>query len=352
MSAPLDARVLEIGSFPVIAASFPAETSYVHLGPAGDAPRGAAFTLTLARWPALLRLLREKRFDLVVVNPTRLAPWSPGYIGRAIFSRDMLRGEPKWPRALGQLAPLLARAAPLAVLDFEDTPLLFAHHRALLRASRLYFKRELPADRWRLATGLAPTGIPSERARRVPAALAALDRLRPLPLGLPSTDRLALVPAPLPKTADVFFAGAIHGRSTQRPRALAELRAMPGLRLDIPNTPLPPAAFMARMAAAHLVLSPEGLGWDCFRHYEAPAAWSVPVMNFPPIERAQPLRHGEHCILHDVTQGALAAAVQGALADPARLARMAAAARAHVALHHTPAAIARYVVRTALTGCS
>ena len=97
------------------------------------------------------------------------------------------------------------------------------------------------------------------------------------------------------------------------------------------------------LAEARLVWSPEGLGWDCFRHYEAAAAWSVPLINTPPIERHAPLEDGKHCFLYDVS-GGMAPRIREALADPARLERMAAEARAHVLATATPKAICRYVV--------
>jgi glycosyltransferase involved in cell wall biosynthesis len=121
-----------------------------------------------------------------------------------------------------------------------------------------------------------------------------------------------------------------------------------GLVLDAPETPLPRAEFYERCARAWLVWSPEGLGWDCFRHYEAAAAGSVPLINQPTIERHQPLIGGEHAVYYDPEPGGLTRAVRAALADRPTLARIAAAGQAHVLEHHTPEAIARHIVRTAL----
>jgi hypothetical protein len=59
------------------------------------------------------------------------------------------------------------------------------------------------------------------------------------------------------------------------------------------------------------------------------------------------LADGEHALYYDVEPGGLARAVRAALADKPALARIAAAARAHVMAHHTPQALARHVVETA-----
>jgi hypothetical protein len=121
-----------------------------------------------------------------------------------------------------------------------------------------------------------------------------------------------------------------------------------GVRVDIPDELLPRSEFYARCARSWLVWSPEGYGWQCFRHYEAPGCGSVPVINQPTIERSRPLRHGEHAIFYDVEAGGLTRAIVTALADKAWLADMARAGRAHVLACHTPRAIAEHVIATVL----
>ena len=93
--------------------------------------------------------------------------------------------------------------------------------------------------------------------------------------------------------------------------------------------------------------SPEGFGWDCFRHYEVPACGSVPLINQPTIERRAPLIAGVHALYYDPEPGGLTRAIQAALADKPALARIAAAGQAHVMAHHTPGALANYVVNSA-----
>ena len=152
------------------------------------------------------------------------------------------------------------------------------------------------------------------------------------------------------KFVDVFFSGRIADSSSIRTRGLAELRALHGngVKIDIPDAPLPREEYYRRCARAWLVWSPEGLGWDCFRHYEAPACWSVPVINQPTIERYRPLVGGQHAIYYDPEPGGLTRAVISALEDKARLLQMAQAARDHVVAHHTQSAIARHIVSKTL----
>ena len=140
------------------------------------------------------------------------------------------------------------------------------------------------------------------------------------------------------KTADVFFAGDTESSSSVRAAGMRELTALRerGITVDIPQSRLPLPEFYQRAARAWLVWSPEGLGWDCFRHYEAPACGAVPVINQPTIERHQPLAAGEHAFYYDPAPGELTRTIVAALADKDRLRAMARAGQSHVMAHHTP----------------
>jgi len=273
------------------------------------------------------------------------------HLNRSIFSWRFVQGRSPLFRAIGPELLRLKTRAPLVVVDHEDLPLINRDNLFLLDRCALWFKRELPVDRWRVFLKTAHANLPTPRFRAEARRAAWTQKLRPLSLGLPiGFEGLPPAPAP-PKTADVFFAGRVAGSSWIRPRGLSELTALAtteGLRLDIPEAPLPRAEFYARCAGAWLVWSPEGLGWDCFRHYEAAAAGSVPMINQPTIERHRPLIGGEHALYYDPEPGGLTRALRSALADRSALARIAAAAQSHVLTHHTPEAIAGYIVQTAL----
>lgn len=333
MDAPasLSGSVLEIGHAPFLARcrpdlvrfvavgtrSFPAEAALVLAGP--TAP---------ARLPALVRMLADPALRLVAC-------------------RVHHRPGPAW-----RVVTLLLRRAcrvPLVLLDFEDEDFLHPTHRPLAVRAHRIFKRELPVDRWRLARRRPWTSVDEARLRRDPDALAIVAALRPLPLGLPFGAPSQPV---LAKTSDVFFAGAIATRAWPRARAAAELRALAseGIAIDMPEERLPPAEFHRRMARARLTWSPAGFGWHCFRHAEAAAAGSVPVIPYPTVETAAGFVHGVTALFYDPRPGGLATAVREALADPARLERIAASARAHALANLTPEAVAAQVLAESLPG--
>jgi glycosyltransferase involved in cell wall biosynthesis len=343
-------RIIEIGGRPYFKSVFPDET--IHFSTSHTAgkhdPAGGHYALSLRTLPVLHRTLREPA-DLIVCQATFFSPWHWQCLVRALFDRRALRGNIPLLRAWGPQLLRFPLRAPLAVLDLQDSPIIHRSNFFLLDRCRFYFKRELPTDHWRLLITSGHASLPTPRLRRNARYIELLKKVRPISLGLPRgvVDQL---PTPTQdKTADIFFAGRVQG-STIRERGMKEILALreQGVRVDIPDQPLSRSEFYARYARSWLVWSPEGYGWQCFRHYEAPGCGSVPVINQPTIERSRPLRHGEHAIFYDVEAGGLTRAIVTALADKAWLADMARAGRAHVLACHTPRAIAEDVIATVL----
>lgn len=340
-------RLLEIGPIPYFKTVRPAATVFVstYLEHTAHVPEEGFHILSLSTTASVRRMLSDKGFDLVIVHLSRLSPLGLSWLRRGLLNRRALCGDIRWFRGLGTLLPLLGTAAPMICLDFDDAPFLPPHSDRLVARSVATFKRELPTDRWRMLAWRNGRDLPSPEQRSDPLLRSLLDRFEPLPLGLPlgAIDRFPNAPAE--KSVDVFFAGTVDGNSTTRARSVAELRTLTqqGIVVDMPGR-IPVSTFYERCASAWLVLSPEGLGWDCFRHYEAPACWSVPLISQPVNERHAPLRDGVHAIYHDVTRGAAGHAIGEALRDKPRLVRIAEAGREHVLTHHTPEAICRSVV--------
>lgn len=337
--------ILEIGPRPYVATARPEDSLFFATDPAASAPDGIRALRSLG---ALWRALGRADVELIVCHPTFSAPWGLRALGRAIFSWRFLKGRSPLIRAF---APELLRwrgRAPIVVVDHEDLPVINRDNLFLLDRCALWFKRELPVDHWRVFLKTAHPQLPTPRFRMAEPQRRRVEKLRPISIGLPTRTE-GLPPPPQAKTADIFFLARVADSSTARARGLAELRALAdqGVVVDIPDGNLPRPEFYRRCAAAHLVWSPEGLGWDCFRHYEALACGTAPMINQPQIDRHAPLIAGQHALYYDPEPGGLTRAVLAALQDKAALARIAEAGRAHVMAHHTPEALARYVVETA-----
>ncbi|MCC0015186.1 MAG: glycosyltransferase family 1 protein [Rhodobiaceae bacterium] len=333
-------RILEIGPVPLVIQVYPDETVYVGTGPdpvsAGD-PQ--AFSFSLSRIGHIRTLLRDPAFDAVFVNrpaSTRDA-FGPRAIIRQLANRRALRRGFPVVRPFGDRILRLGAAAPIVLFDPSDAPYIAPHALWLWRKADVVFKRELPQDHWRLFMRTVHADVPTPRFRRIPAHAAIVAKVRPMSLGLSPQEQLAMPQAPLAKSVDVFFAGALEANSSLREAGMRELRALHarGFSIDIAGTRLPPQEFYRRCAKARIVWSPEGLGHDSFRHYEAAACGAVPLINRPSIIQYAPFRHGENALFYDPEPGGLTAMVEHALARNDELETMGAAARAHVLARHT-----------------
>jgi hypothetical protein len=346
-------RVLEIGDRSLFARTWPDRVRCLWTGHAAQDVEGVPVEpFAVRRAGAVLRALREGAFDLVACHPPTDAPWSPAVVWR-MARRYRRRVAPLLVRALGPYLIGRASAVPLVVLDLADTQVVARQNLALLDRARLYFKRELPADRWKALGQAGAACRPGRPDRGRDALRARLAKLRPLSLGI-SAERLAAIArcGRPEKTVDIFFAGQAEASSTVRADGLAQLRALArrGYRVDVATERLPADEFHARCARARLAWSPEGYGWDCFRHYEVAACGAVPLMNYPTTYRYAPFEEGVHCLYYGPEGDALQRVAVDALRDPARLATMAAAAGEHVRRRHTHEQLCEYVLRAAGVG--
>jgi len=341
-------RVLEIGRYPLFVRSLRGEEAhFFSTDPRVDRrslSRQGIETLGLLQ---LLALLRSGTLDLVICEPAEYSPLHWRTWTRMIFNPQTLRGRLRPWLLLGLQLLRLKGSTPLAVVDRSDQAYVNRAAFFLMDRADAYFKRELPPDGWRLFTFTGTRGQPTARFRRSRRFQRRLAKVRPLPLGA------MLEPAEYPlsetKDIDVFFAGGVDGYPV-RERGLEELRqlAAEGYRIDIPAGRLPREEFLARCARALITWSPEGLGWECFRHSEAAMCGSVPLMNRPTIVEHAAFREGEHCLHHGAEAGELAATVRAALQDRPRLLAMGRAARLHACTYRTQPAITGYVIETVL----
>ena len=339
---PLFGRMLEIGEHCLIGRALPGRTDYVCTSILHDPPQLPA-ELRRVDPLAAIRALRAGTYGLVIAH-------APAYalrqvpILRSLLRRPLRRGPALLLRSL--VSRLVLPHVPVIMLDLEDAPIIHPTNLLLLDRALLCFKRELPADHARAFLRTRAPALPTPQARTTAPLSGRMAKLRPISIGLAANVLAATPPRPPARTADVFFAGEIEGRSTLRVAGIAELKGLVrhGVRIDFAEDRLALGEFLRRAAAARMVWSPEGLAHDCFRHYEAAACWSVPVINPPGIERHRPLLDGVHALYYAVEPGGLTRTIRQALREPDRLAVMGRAGRRHVLRYHTYAALADYVL--------
>jgi hypothetical protein len=348
---PSDLRILEIGAHAEIKRAFPDQTRlfwtyYKSLTPV---PSQELFSLELA-W-RIWRDLRAGKIDLIVAWCSPYSPWNFRELKGVL--RAPFRPVTNVVRIIGvQWLRLVPGAIPIVAIDNEDSRVIARHNLFLLDRAKYFFKRELPVDRWQVFQRTGHVGLPGPRFRRKGKNRARIRKLHPISLGVSGTEDSLLISGFPPKVTDIFVGVSADGLSTVRDQGTAQLRvlAKQGIIVDFAEQRLEYRAYMQRMSHAWLSWSPEGLGWDCFRHYEAPLAWSVPIMNSPTITRYMPLLDGVHGFYYQPDdERSLAQVIKSALADKVRLEAMATEARRHVlAFHLKPRPFADLIVGAAL----
>ena len=348
---PDDWRVLEISEIGLFCHEMPERTDAYFASYRADMRRNRTY-LGIRAFFRMLRRARRGDYALIVLDP----PFYPGWHPRsflAAFKFSIFQGRPL--EALGALiSPLMFQALrfaplpPCIVIERSDSFGIPSHQHFLLDKAMWFYKRELPLDHWRTLYGSAHRRLPGRSFRKKARWRRRLAKLRPIGVGIPAgSAEAAGAVFGSEKTTDVFYAAWVHGNSIVRERAAEQvdkLRAA-GCTVDYPNERIDRADFMKRCAQAWITLSPEGLGWDCFRHVEAAIAGSVPLVNAPTIERYKPLVVGEHCLAYFPDEDKLVEVVREALADKARLTRMARAAHEHALANLTNPAMARDLLR-------
>jgi glycosyltransferase involved in cell wall biosynthesis len=333
----LKPRILELGIFSLFKRGLPEQTTLIWSGKRiGDVPLADCEPLSMARVRRLRHDLAYGAYDIIFCYPPVLPPWREARTREALARRLLFH--------IVLRHPMLTRSVPLAVLDYGDRSPVPRHNHHLLKRASWYFKRELPVSPENLLMGTTPWFDTADSVLQSRLYRENRHKLIPASLGIPY-ERLADVPEkPTEKTTDVFFSGGLNSEIRRRgfPELLELARA--GIKIDVPPARLPRKEFYERCARAWLVWSPEGFGWDCFRHYEAAVCRSVPVINRPRIIWHRPLEEGVHCFFYAPSAGMLASVVKEALSDKERLRRMAEAGREHVLRYQTPKAICEYIL--------
>ncbi|MBI4241259.1 MAG: hypothetical protein HY613_06045 [Candidatus Rokubacteria bacterium] len=307
---------------------------------------------TLSDLPEIGRKVRAGVYDAVLCQHIRYALWSPVLP----LLTSLRRG---WQTLAGERASLIrfflprwvvGTGVPMAFVSPEDSPTIEAQNHPLLRVCRLCFVRELPVNPAHLLLNTAPGHRRIVNVTRQRELDQIWRRLRPISLGLRERTASLIerfrVQHSDRKDIDVFFAGWTRPYTARDPIYARQLRSLEGegWRVEVTEDRIPQETFLEKCCRSWLVWSPQGLGWECWRHYEAAAAGAVPVINMPTIRRYAPLEHGRHALFYCVEGDHLGTVVRDALRDKDRLWAMGRAARQHVLDHHLHSRLLHHLV--------
>jgi hypothetical protein len=350
---PANSRILEIGAWHYFKQTYPERTTLLWTGRRPPRIRGVPapdsyyVNCTPGNFIQALRDMRAGQYDLVVAYPMHRPPWHPRHWVRSL-AHEPLKPWAAFTRVFGVSWLRYARIpVPLVAFDTNDVFVIERHNFFLIDKADIFFKRELPVDRWQVLTGTAHPSLPTTRIRSNETWRRRIANIRPMAITTPVIATEGLWSGDFPdKTVDIFFAGETYKNSWVRHSGLAELAELRarGVSVDVAEERLPRAEFHRRLARAWLAWAPSGFGWQSYRAGEASQCLAVPLVDNPFVERHRPLLNGAHLFYYDVEPGGLARAAEAALADKERLRRMALAAREHVLAHHTTKAIVDFVI--------
>jgi hypothetical protein len=295
----------------------------------------------------ILADVKSEKYDLVIAGSSRFPNFNP----RKGFLENLVNAAGKFlrhPHLLAGQFPYKKVSTRLVGLDCECCPIIDNRRFRDLDLSICYFKRDLPQNPCNAFLYTHPKTECSGNVLQTAPFNRWVPKLRPISLGIADSMAAKLSAIESTKKTDVFFAGQLSSRPN-RLAGIGQLERLKseGFKIDIATERLSHDEFIQRCAQAYLVWSPEGFGWDCYRHYEVGMAGSVPLMQSPPIHCYAPFMNDEHAIYYYVEGDHLAVRVRQALQNRVRLAGMGQAARQHILKWHTHGALSRYVIEEA-----
>ena len=342
-------RYIEIGFVPLVKAAKPDETLFVDTqlswadGGMGHQAAGGSLRARVTRsWGqirAALSLPAGSGVEGVIVR-ARGTENTPAVGPRFVLKKSM-------SRFIQHLALHLTKKhrCRLAVIDRRDETSIHSNDRKLLSRCDLYFKRELPWATWAAFDCLIPARICIGAASRDAASVSEAGKLRPLSLGI--EDRLiqAAPPAEEEILYDVFYAGSSHGmeRRVHVERELGRLAAA-GIKVKFSESRPPRDEFLKIIRQSRIGISPGGVGWDCFRHYEIPAAGAALMIEQPCHQIHEPPKNGVEAIYYAPGES-LSHLVESWLHRREDLRRIAAAGNNWARSHQSHSALGESVVR-------
>ena len=317
---------------------------------------------SLGRLLSLRRRLRRGEFDLVLCSPVQNTPWLTRYrglgtrLGNALrfftYKRAML--DAWWVPWL--MARRSGGTVPLAVIDFLDTSFVLPKDFPLLRAATLYYKLNLYF--WPRRS-LMPLEALLGRRRVTPL----VTKLRPMTNGVPRRLIPATVRPMAERDIDICFTGTtVPNRSKDDPDPFLDLTYNP-IRRDIYarcvklkeqyrvfalDGLVPKEEYRELLQRSRLVVCTESFGCETYRHNDVAASGAVPLVNWMYATNHLPFEPDVHAVYFSMIGDDFERVVARALADPARLEKIAHAARELVVNHKERQIFGDHVIRETL----
>jgi hypothetical protein len=264
-------------------------------------------------------------FDLVIANNINRSPFpgNKGWATTASLAARLLTYQRH--RLDSWWAPWIVRygksKTPLAVVDSRDGHYVFPWDLALLKASTLYFKKDLmywhrrsllPLQNYYTEKKIAP-----HEAKLRPMSVC-MDEKR---FGAPSLLMRE-------RDIDIFLSGNENNPLRRLIREKCERMAAEGkYRVKVARGMISAEDYEDCLRRSKLAVCIESYGGETWRQYEVAAAGVVPLMSYPFTEVHEPLLPDIHAFYFSYMEDHFERVVANALSDESRLQRMSDAAR-------------------------
>jgi len=258
--------------------------------------------ISYPEYSTVLDNLKKKKYDLIITLVSRV-DYRGGKHGILSYATRKLKYSLKSNkhRLGGTLLIDWIRAGiklpPFVVVDDLDDPFIWPHDFELLLNCKLYFKRELPFNRF-FCFRLFGAMLNKDKSQFITLA----EKLRPIWISydMDSISAYTDINSQVSYTnrdVDIILLFNHHASYT-RPRLLNSVDDM-AKKWKVISTKtgrLNKREFYEVAKRAKIAVSPDGRGWDCPKHYEFMLCGALPVFMRPTIELAYELKDGENCV--------------------------------------------------------
>jgi hypothetical protein len=186
---------------------------------------------------------------------------------------------------------------PFIVIDDLDDSFIWPQDFELLLNCKLYFKRELPFDRFFCFRLFEPM-LNKDKNQFITLA----EKLRPIWISYDIESISSYIDINnqinyTDRDIDIILLFN-HLASYTRPRllSLADNMASKWKVISTKARRFSKQEFYELAKRSKIAISPEGRGWDCPKHYEFMLCGTLPFFTRPTIELAYELKDGENCV--------------------------------------------------------
>lgn len=143
---------------------------------------------------------------------------------------------------------------------------------------------------------------------------------------------------------DLFFCADMVSEARQKAVEELELLKKDGFNVLVITERISFTEYWEYLTRAKLVVSPEGYGFECFRHYEAMLAGAVPLINCPDIPRHSYLKNGRNAFFYRDNSNGLRDVARRILVQVEWLKSMSNQVKEYVRVYHSHSFVGKHVL--------